>query len=215
MSKVNYRLLMEREIAQFTKNGCQPTLLLHVCCAPCASGMLEMLCRHFRVTCFYYNPNISPREECEKREGELQRLVREIPLENPPRVLVGEYEPEAFYAAAHGLENVPEGGERCFACYRLRLEKTARMAAEEGFDYFTTSLSVSPLKNADKLNEIGAELAEKSGVKYLFSDFKKGNGYLTSIQNSRKYGLYRQDYCGCIYSKLQREREKADENKGV
>ena len=209
MPKTNYRLLMEKELEAIRKENRCPRLLLHVCCAPCSSGCLEELCEVFRVTCFYYNPNISPEEEHGRRAAELNRLISVFPLTMPPEVSVSAYEPERFDEIARGLEDLPEGGERCFRCYRLRLEETAKKAAAEGYDYFTTTLSVSPYKNAEKLNRIGAELAEQVGVPYLFSDFKKNDGYLRSIRNSRTYGLYRQDYCGCVYSKAQAERKKA------
>ncbi len=207
MNKVNWRMKMLEEIEKHPDD--RPSLLLHVCCAPCSSGCLEELCDHFDVTCFYYNPNISPREEFDRRACELQRLTQEMPLAGHPPVVIGAYEPEKFDQIARGLEQVPEGGARCFACYRLRLEETARQAREGSFDYFTTTLSISPLKNADKLNAIGGELAEIYGVPYLFSDFKKANGYLRSIQRSKEYALYRQDWCGCIYSKEESERKRA------
>ena len=209
MPKTNYRLLMEKEIEAIRKENRSPRLLLHVCCAPCSSGCLEELCEVFRVTCFYFNPNISPEAEHDRRAAELRRLIGVFPLTLPPEVSVGDYEPERFEEIARGLEDLPEGGERCFRCYRLRLSETAKKAAREGYDYFTTTLSVSPYKNAEKLNLIGAELAEQYGVPYLFSDFKKNDGYLRSIRNSKTYGLYRQDYCGCVYSKAQAERKAA------
>lgn len=208
MPKTNYRLLMEKEIEAIRQENRSPRLLLHVCCAPCSSGCLEELCEAFRVTCFYFNPNISPKEEHDRRAAELERLIGVFPLRLPPDVAVGAYEPERFEQIAQGLENLPEGGERCFRCYRLRLEETAKKAAREGYDYFTTTLSVSPYKNAEKLNAIGAELAERYGVPYLFSDFKKNDGYLRSIRKSREYGLYRQNYCGCVYSKEQAEKKQ-------
>jgi predicted adenine nucleotide alpha hydrolase (AANH) superfamily ATPase len=208
MNKTNWRLKMLEEIDKHPDT--HPRLLLHVCCAPCSSGCLEELCAHFDVTCFYFNPNISPREEFDRRACELERLTREMPLGLPPRVEIGSYEPERFEEIARGLEDVPEGGERCFACYRLRLEETARHAKEGGYDYFTTTLSISPLKNADKLNLIGGELAETYGAPYLFSDFKKADGYLRSIPRSKEYHLYRQDWCGCIYSKKESERRRAE-----
>ena len=208
MPKTNYRLLMEKEIEAIRQENRSPRLLLHVCCAPCSSGCLEELCETFRVTCFYFNPNISPKEEHDRRAAELERLIGVFPLKLPPDVAVGEYEPERFEKIAQGLEDLPEGGERCFRCYRLRLEETAQKAAREGYDYFTTTLSVSPYKNAEKLNAIGAELAEQYGVPYLFSDFKKNDGYLRSIRHSREYGLYRQNYCGCVYSKEQAEKKQ-------
>ena len=200
---------MLEEMEKIQAAGRRPSLLLHVCCAPCSSGCLEELCSVFDVTCYYYNPNIAPEEEYGRRGEELRRLVREMPLTGHPAVEIAGYAPEAFYAVARGLEDVPEGGERCFACYRLRLEESARYARENGYDYFTTTLSISPLKNADRLNAIGGELAERYGVPYLFSDFKKADGYLRSIRRSAEYGLYRQDYCGCVYSRREAEERKA------
>ena len=207
MNKTNWRQKMLEEMEKHADS--RPRLLLHVCCAPCSSGCLEELCAHFDVTCFYYNPNISPKEEFDRRASELERLTQEMPLKGSPKVEIGTYDPEKFDQIARGLEKVPEGGERCFACYRLRLEEAARRAREGAYDYFTTTLSISPLKNADKLNAIGGELAETYGVPYLFSDFKKADGYLRSIRLSKEYQLYRQDYCGCIYSKEESERKHA------
>ncbi len=216
MNKTNWRKKMLEETEKILSSGHRPHLLLHVCCAPCSSGCLEELSTFFDVTCYYYNPNIDPEQEYVRRGEELTRLVREMPLQGKTDVILAEYEPEAFRTIARGLEEVPEGGVRCFACYRLRLEKTAAYAREHGFDYFTTTLSISPLKNADRLNLIGGELAETYGVPYLFSDFKKADGYLRSIRRSEEYGLYRQDYCGCVYSRREAEnrrnaREKTEE----
>ena len=163
--------------------------------------MLEYLSRYFRITAVYYNPNITPLNEYELRANELRRLIESMPLENPVSLLVPDYAPDSFHEIAKGHENDREGGERCTACYRLRLEEAAKIAAEDGFDYFTTTLSISPLKNAAKLNTIGGELATKYGVAYLYSDFKKKDGYKRSCLLSEQYGLYRQNYCGCIYSK--------------
>ena len=193
-------------IQKLTEEGRTPRLLLHSCCAPCSSYVLEYLSEYFSITVFYYNPNIYPPEEFGKRVEEQERLIRELPAKHPVSFLEGPYEPERFYEMAKGLEQIPEGGERCFRCSRLRLLETAQMARAGGFDYFTTTLSISPLKNAQKLNEIGARLAEEYGVPYLFSDFKKRNGYKRSTELSAEYGLYRQDYCGCVYSL--RERRK-------
>ena len=178
----------------------KPSLLLHACCAPCSSYVLEYLSCWFRITVFYYNPNITAQEEYLKRVRELQRLIREMETTEPVEFLEGPYEPEVFFSMAEGLEDAPEGSVRCFKCYRLRLEKTAAIAASGGFDYFTTTLSISPLKNAQKINEIGEELSGIYHVQHLPSDFKKNGGYQRSIELSRKYGLYRQNYCGCIYS---------------
>ena len=206
MSKIRYDLLMEQEIARLRQRGERPSLLLHVCCAPCSTACLEKLTDAFQVTCFYYNPNIYPEEEYSRRVAEQRRFISELPAKNPIALTVGDYDPQEFYTAVKGLEQIPEGGERCFACYRLRLERTARLAEERGFEYFTTTLSISPYKNAPKLNEIASELAGIYRVKALPSDFKKREGYKRSVELSKQYGLYRQDYCGCIFS--QRERNK-------
>ena len=197
----NYARELSALIEESEKAGRVPRLLLHACCAPCSSYCLEYLARYFSVTVLYYNPNISPQEEYEKRAAELKRLNGEMPLPHQVTFVEGKYEPERFYEMAKGLETVPEGGERCFRCYRLRMEEAARLARVGGYDYFTTTLSISPLKNAGKINEIGEELAEIYEVKHLPSDFKKKNGYKRSIELSREYGLYRQDFCGCVYSR--------------
>lgn len=199
---INYQAMLERTIA--ARDG-TPSLLLHSCCAPCSSYVLEYLSRYFQITVFYYNPNIYPPEEFFKRRTEQERFISLLPAENPIGFIGAEYESESFYEAVKGLEKIPEGGERCFACYRLRLERTAQLAAEKGFDFFTTTLSISPHKNAGKLNEIGGELAEKYGVSYLFSDFKKKNGYKRSTELSKIYGIYRQNYCGCVFSMRETE----------
>lgn len=183
-------------------------MLLHVCCAPCSSHVLSVLYEEYDITAFFYNPNITEKEEYEKRIEELKRFTQEAEFARNVVVCDGTYEPEKFYAIAKGLEREPERGRRCYKCYELRLEETARYAKEHGFDIFTTTLSISPHKNAAWLNEIGERMAEKYGVSYLYSDFKKKNGYAHSIELSREYHLYRQDYCGCIYSRLEREEQK-------
>ncbi len=197
----NYQIWLDKELETIQKTNTVPTLLLHSCCAPCSSYVLEYLSRYFAITVLYYNPNISPVDEFNRRANEQKRLLSEMPLQNKVTLLIGNYEPEAFAALSNGHETDAEGGERCLACYRLRLEKAAKIAKKDGFDYFTTTLSISPLKNAAKLNQIGGELAEQYGVTYLYSDFKKREGYKRSCQLSATFGLYRQDYCGCIYSK--------------
>ncbi len=197
----NYQIWLDKELEKISAAGQKPTLLLHSCCAPCSSYVLEYLSRYFAITVLYYNPNISPAEEFHKRAEEQARLIAAMPLANPVELLVGQYDAYKFTEIAQGLEQLPEGGERCFKCYRLRLTEAAVIAKESGFDYFTTTLSISPLKNAAKLNEIGRELAEQYGINYLYSDFKKREGYKRSCQLSAEYSLYRQDYCGCIYSK--------------
>ena len=219
MNRVNYQKELEKLLDSLDREkdpgGKKKRLLLHACCAPCSSYVLEYLRDKFEITVLYYNPNITEREEYEKRCAELKRLAermnREASALPPGYILVeeGAYEPQLFFEAAKGLEKVPEGGERCFRCYELRLRETARIAAERGFDYFTTTLTISPLKNADKLNEIGTRLAEEYGAAFLPSDFKKKNGYRRSVELSEEYGLYRQDYCGCIFSRAERDRRKA------
>ena len=209
--KINYQLECEKEILH--NEGRLPRLLLHSCCAPCSSYVLEYLTAYFDVTVFYYNPNITPAEEYSKRVAELRRLLTEAPYPHPPRLLEGRYDSAEVFEIARGLESLPEGGERCFRCYRLRLEEAARAAAEDGYEYFTTTLSVSPYKNAAKLNAIGGELAQQYGVRYLYSDFKKKNGYRRSIELSAQYGLYRQDYCGCIYSAEAARRKREQRRK--
>lgn len=207
MQKLNYQKMLEKIIASL--DGGVPRLLLHSCCAPCSSYVLEYLAQYFSITLMYYNPNISPQEEFDKRTQELRRLVGQLPVKYPVDIVVPPYRPEEFYTAVKGLEGVPEGGERCFVCYRLRLEEAAKYAAEHGYDYFCSTLSISPMKNAAKLNEIGEELSEIYPVKLLPSDFKKRGGYLRSIELSKEYGLYRQNYCGCVFSKREAEhREK-------
>lgn len=197
----NYQRELERMIERQQAEGKVPTLLLHSCCAPCSSYVLEYLSQYFQITLYYYNPNIAPESEYRTRVLEQKRLIEEMPAVHPIRFLEGQYDSERFYEIARGLEEVPEGGERCFHCYELRLREAARTAYEQGSDYFTTTLSISPLKNAVKLNEIGERLGEEFKVAYLPSDFKKKEGYKRSIELSREYGLYRQDYCGCIYSR--------------
>ena len=198
MNKVNYDEKMKETIAALEG---VPKLLLHSCCAPCSSYCITEVSPYFAVTVFYYNPNIDTDEEYEHRKMEQERFIRSVEWKNPVDFVGCDHEKPDFSAVAKGLEDVPEGGERCFACYRLRLEKTAQYAKTHGYDYFTTTLSVSPLKNAQKLNEIGYELQEKYGVRFLPADFKKRGGYLKSTELSREYNLYRQNYCGCEFSK--------------
>ncbi len=207
MMKINYQRELDKLISQL--DGTTPKLLLHSCCAPCSSYCLEYLSQYFSITILYYDPNISPEAEFFKRAQEQQRLVAEMPLKNPVTVVVDDYQPQEFYTAVKGLEHIPEGGERCFACYRLRLERAAKYAAENGFDYFCSTLTISPLKNAQKLNEIGETLSEIYPVKHLPSDFKKKNGYKRSVELSQEYGLYRQNYCGCVFSKREAEQRAA------
>ena len=199
--KRNYQREMEKVLEAAQKEGKVPSLFLHSCCAPCSSYVLEYLSQYFQITVFYYNPNISPREEYEDRTEEVKRLIRELPAVHPIRFVEGTYHPEEFYEAVKGHEEDPEGGERCAICFRQRLSETARLAKEGGYDWFTTTLTISPLKNASRLNAIGEELGEKYGVRFLNSDFKKKNGYKRSTELSAQYHLYRQNYCGCVFSK--------------
>lgn len=199
---------MNRIIEKHQAAGERPRLLLHACCAPCATSVLERLAKAFRVTVLFYNPNISPVAEYEKRAAELCRLLREMPECGDTEILVEPYDGTAFFEAARGLEKEPEGGARCTACFRLRLRYTAQLAKARGFDYFTTTLTVSPLKDAARLNAVGEVLQDEIGVLHLPSDFKKRDGYKRSTALSGAYGLYRQDYCGCIFSKAERTEKK-------
>ena len=194
---MNYDLEMEKQISNL-KEGSK--LLLHACCAPCSSAVLERLSNFFEITIFYYNPNITEENEYLKRIEELKKLISLINYKYPIKLLPGKYEPEKFFEMSRGLENEPERGRRCYKCYEMRLEETARIADELGFDNFCTTLTLSPHKNANWINEIGEELNSKYNSVYLYSDFKKKNGYKRSIELSKEYDLYRQDYCGCVYS---------------
>lgn len=196
-----YQKELDKLIEENQKNGTVPSLLLHSCCAPCSSYCLSYLSEFFRITLLYYNPNIYPEEEYFKRVKEQKRLIEEMEFKNPVSFLEGSFRPEDFYSAVKGLEDCREGGERCFKCYELRLREAAEYAKRGSFDYFTTTLSISPLKNAAKINEIGEALAEKYDVSHLPSDFKKKEGYKKSTLLSKEYGLYRQNYCGCIFSR--------------
>ena len=207
--KINYQKVLEKTIEQNQKEGKVPTLLLHSCCAPCSSYCLEYLSRYFKITVFYYNPNIYPEEEYYKRVKEQKKFISLLPAQYPISFEEGTYDTGRFYAMAKGLEDCPEGGERCFQCYELRLREAAELAKKRNMDYFTTTLSISPLKNAEKLNEIGDALAKEYGISYLNSDFKKKNGYKRSVELSEQYGMYRQYYCGCVFSKKQRDEEIA------
>lgn len=205
MNKINYQKELDKIIDSL--DGRVPTLLLHSCCAPCSSYTLEYLSNYFDITVYYYNPNISPKTEFDKRFSEQKRLIASLPAKHKIKLVEGDYNYSDFSEIAKGFENVKEGGERCFRCYKLRLEKSAHLAKEQGFDYFCTTLSISPLKNSQKINEIGLEVAEKYGVKWLPSDFKKKEGYKRSIELSREYNLYRQNFCGCVFSKKENNNE--------
>ena len=201
MKQLNVQQQMDKLLDSLKSNNVRPTLLLHVCCAPCSSYVLEYLSGFFDITVFYYNPNIEPESEYLKRADELQRFLKDAHYSDDISLVTGEYENELYHENIKGLENEPERGKRCVKCFEMRLEKTAELAKTNHFDYFTTSLSISPHKDADLLNDIGERAAQKYNVRFLPSDFKKKGGYLRSIELSREYDLYRQDYCGCIYSK--------------
>lgn len=205
MNKVNYQRLLDEKLNEIVRQGRTPRLLLHSCCAPCSSYCLKYLAEYFCITVYYYNPNITSEEEYRKRVEEQRRLIRELETKNPVSFVEGSYQPDKFLDMARGMEELPEGGERCFACYEMRQREAVRYACEEGYDYVTTTLSVSPHKNAEKLNEIGLRLGEEYGIAYLVSDFKKKGGYAKSIELSREYGLYRQNYCGCVYSRREKQ----------
>ena len=209
MAKRNYQKELDKVIGSLDTDGRKPHLLLHVCCAPCSSYVLEYLSRYFRITILFYNPNITPESEYDYRLGELKRLIREAGYEESVHLVEGHYQPWEFFRMAEGMEDLPERGARCYHCYQLRMREAARQAVRLGADYFTTSLSISPHKNAEWINEIGEKLAEEYGIKHLPSDFKKKSGYLRSIELSTRYNLYRQDYCGCIFSKKEAEKRKA------
>ncbi len=198
MQKINYQKQLDTIIENLGDKV--PSLLLHTCCAPCSSYCIEYLSQYFNITVLYYNPNIYPEAEYIKRKEEQKRLISEMKTKYPVKLLDCDFESEKFYEMAKGMENCREGGERCFKCYELRLRKTAIEAQKGEYDYFTTSLTISPLKNAQKINEIGDELEKEYSVKFLPSDFKKREGYKRSIELSREYDLYRQDYCGCVFS---------------
>ncbi len=206
MNRINYQKELEQVIKGLQEGGRRPSLLLHSCCAPCSSYCLEYLSPHFAVTVFYYNPNITDREEYRRRADEQKRLTDMFPSVS---FREGPYDPERFLRMAEGLEEAPEGGERCFRCYELRLREAVREAVRGGFDYVTTTLSISPLKNAQKLNEIGRAAAKEQGACWLPGDFKKRDGYKRSIELSEVYQLYRQDYCGCLYSKKEAKERRA------
>lgn len=210
-NKRNYQRELEQILEDLKKEGKVPRLFLHSCCAPCSSYVLEYLSEYFEITVFYYNPNIYPPQEYEERAREQKRLIEQFPARYPISYVEGKYDTRRFYEMAKGLEHIPEGGERCFRCYELRMREAAMLAKEGGYDFFTTTLSISPLKNAQKLNEIGEALQAELGIRHLPSDFKKKGGYQRSTQLSKEYELYRQNYCGCVFSKNEREKVEVSE----
>ena len=208
MNKINYQKELDKLIIKFTKEGQVPSLLLHSCCAPCSSYCIEYLSQFFYVTVFYYNPNIYPDEEYYHRVKEQQRFIKEFPTKYPVKFIEGDYDKSSFYEIAKGLEKEPEKGKRCHRCYDLRLRRTAAVAKEKGFDFFSTTLTISPMKDSQVLNEIGASIGKELGINWLYSDFKKREGYKRSTEISREYDMYRQDYCGCVYSYNERQLQK-------
>ena len=211
MNKINYQKKME-EIIKIECNNKVPTLLMHSCCAPCSSYCIDYLSDYFEITILYYNPNIYPEEEYYLRVNEQKKFIESFPTKHKVKFVEGRYDKEKFYEITKGMENVLEGHERCHKCYELRLREAADYAKKNDFDYFTTTLSISPLKDAQKLHEIGKKLSDEYGIKYLYSDFKKKEGYKKSTEISKEYGMYRQYYCGCVYSKKQRDTEIAQKN---
>ena len=212
---MNYDLLMEEQIKNMNEGS---TLLMHACCAPCSSACLERLGNYFDISILYYNPNITDKDEYLKRVEEIKKFISGFKTKYPIKLIEGRYDPKEFFEIAKGLEDEPERGKRCFKCYRLRLEETAKVASEKEFDFFCTTLTLSPYKNATWLNEIGEELNNNYNSTYLYSDFKKKNGYKRSIELSKEFDLYRQDYCGCVYSlrdELERKKKKTDNNYDV
>lgn len=210
MNVINYQKELDKRIEQLQKDKKVPKLLLHSCCAPCSSYILEYLSQYFHITIYYFNPNIYPESEYRIRVQEQKDFIKAIPARHKINLIEGEYDTKTFYQITKGLETEKEGGKRCYACYELRLKDTAKIAKELGFDYFTTTLSISPMKNAQTLNEIGETLEQLYDVNYLYSDFKKKNGYKRSVELSREYDLYRQDYCGCIFSMREREEKECE-----
>lgn len=205
MNRRNYQLELDKIISIVEEEGRCPSLLLHSCCAPCSSYVLKYLSEYFKITLLYFNPNISPESEYMKRVAEQKRLIESMPFKNKVEFIEGRYEPREFYDAVKGYEEELEGGRRCHICYEMRLREAAEYAKKGGYDYFTTTLSISPLKKSDVLNEIGERVGNEYGITHLPSDFKKRNGYKQSIELSKEYDLYRQNFCGCVFSKRQVE----------
>lgn len=212
---MNFQKELDKTIENIKKVNTVPKLLIHSCCAPCSSYCLEYLSNYFDITVLYYNPNIFPKDEYMYRIEEQKRLIEAMTFENEVKFIATDYTPNDFYDSIRGLEEEPEGGDRCTVCFRVRLEYAAKLAKSLGFDYFVTTLSISPMKNSKLLNAIGLELEEKYGIKYLISDFKKRDGYRRSVELSKEYELYRQDYCGCVYSKNERNKKTVANNKSI
>ncbi len=208
MNKVNYQKELDKIIKKLDEEGRVPSLLLHSCCGPCSSYCIEYLSQYFSITVFYYNPNIYPKEEYYTRVKEQEKFIEQFKTKHPVSFIEGDYDTDSFYDIAKGLEQEPEKGIRCHKCYELRLRRTAEVAKEKGFDFFTTTLTISPMKESQVLNEIGQKVAEEIGVEWLVSDFKKKEGYKRSTELAREYDMYRQDYCGCVYSYRDRQAQK-------
>lgn len=202
---MNYQKKLDETLEQIVLENRVPKLLLHACCAPCSSYTLEYLSEFFEITVYYYNPNIHPENEYIRRINELKKFISEYKTKNKVTLIEENYDPKEYFNEIKGLENLGERTERCYKCYKFRMENAAKYAKNNNFDYFTTTLSISPYKNSDWINEIGSMLEDKYNIKYLYADLKKRNGYKRSLELSKDYGLYRQDYCGCIYSKQERE----------
>lgn len=210
MNHSNYQIVLENMLKDIEKLADKPRLLLHSCCAPCSSYVLEYLSGYFHITILYYNPNIYPEEEYERRKNELKKFLKSANYDI--LVIEDEYEQREYYQTVHGLEALGERSERCFKCYELRLRRAAEYAKNHHFDYFTTTLSISPHKDSMKINEIGSKLEKEFEVSYLYADFKKKGGYLRSLELSKKYNLYRQDYCGCVYSWEERRKHESSKD---
>jgi len=213
--KTNYQLILDQTLEHLSKETKIPSLLLHVCCAPCSSYVLEYLSNYFYITILYYNPNIYPEEEFHKRQQELKQFLKVQPAKYPIKLIETTFDNKPFHQKIKNLEHLGERSPRCYQCYLLRMEEAAKYAKENHFDYFTTVLSISPYKNSEWINEIGYQLEKEYQINYLPADFKKKNGYLRSLELSKKYNLYRQNYCGCIYSKLELEQKEKSKNTQV
>lgn len=211
---MNYQLILEKILENIKKSNLRPKLLMHACCGPCSSYCLEYLSKYFDITILYYNPNIYPNEEYNRRFNELKIFLKQFPSACKIEIMEIDYAPDEYYQAIKGLEHLDERSIRCYECYKLRMDKCAKIAKDNNFDYFTTTLSISPYKDAKWINEIGEELEKKYNIKYLYADFKKKNGYKRSIELSKEYNMYRQDYCGCVYSKVEHE-EKIKESQSI
>lgn len=203
---MNYQLKLEEIIDNVSKQNKRPKLLLQACCGPCSSYCLEYLSSYFDITILYYNPNIYPATEYNRRLNELKEFLNKIPNGDNIKLKECRYEPDEYYSAVKGLEQLGERSKRCYECYKLRMEETAKIAKQQNYDYFTTTLSISPYKDSKWINEIGESLDKKYNIKYLYADFKKKNGYKRSIELSKMYNMYRQDYCGCVYSKVEHDK---------